>query len=243
MTRARRGATGLALVAALVIRWAAPGSAHVTLHSSEAVQGATDVVISIRVPDEEDNATTTGLEVDFPAATPLIGVYVQPTPGWQFQVITSDLAQPVTTDDGVVTTYVSKVTWSGGTVPVGGFQDFAIDVSTMPAIPLLEVKALQTYSNGDIVRWIDDPVPAGQPQPDHPAPTLALAHPPAGSGDAGTSSSTTVASGRVALSGLARSTSVDSARRLAIAALVVGAVALLGAAAAWAARRHGTGEE
>ena len=34
-------------------------------------------------------------------------------------------------------------------------------------------KALQTYSNGDVVRWIDVQQP-GQPEPDHPAPVLTL---------------------------------------------------------------------
>ena len=37
----------------------------------------------------------------------------------------------------------------------------------------LAFKAIQTYSNGDIVRWIDLPQ-AGQPAPEHPAPVLAL---------------------------------------------------------------------
>ena len=35
----------------------------------------------------------------------------------------------------------------------------------------LQFKALQTYSNGEIDRWIED-WPAGAPEPDHPAPVL-----------------------------------------------------------------------
>jgi hypothetical protein len=34
-------------------------------------------------------------------------------------------------------------------------------------------KAIQTYSNGDVVRWID-PVVAGQAAPGHPTPILTL---------------------------------------------------------------------
>ena len=243
----------LGVVTAVVIGLAGPASAHVTLHSSEAVEGGSDAVIQIRVPNEEDTATTSGLEVDFPAATPLIGLYVEPTPGWQFQITTSNLPKPVTTDDGTVTSYVSKVVWSGGTIPVGGYQDFNIDVSTMPSAPTLEVKALQTYSNGDIVRWIDDPAPAGQPDPAHPAPTLALAPAadqgstatpttapttvPAGGGSGG--SATTTPAG-VSLQGLARTSAVNGARTVSIIALVLGLLALLAAGAAWATRRRGT---
>jgi hypothetical protein len=44
----------------------------------------------------------------------------------------------------------------------------------MPDADSITFKALQSYFNGDIVRWIDEPK-AGQPEPDHPAPTLKLA--------------------------------------------------------------------
>ena len=238
----------VAAALAMVIGLAGPASAHVTLHSYQAVQGGSDAVIQVRVPNEEDTATTSGLEVDFPAATPLIGLYVEPTPGWQFQVTTSNLPKPVTTDDGTVTSYVSKVVWSGGTIPVGGYQDFSIDVSTMPTTPTLEVKALQTYSNGDIVRWIDDPAPAGQPDPAHPAPILTLAPAPA-SGPAATTTATTAPAGGsgatattapaagVSVQGLARTSSVNGARTVSIIALILGILALLAAGAAWATRR------
>jgi uncharacterized protein YcnI len=161
------------LASALLVLFAAPAFAHVTLHSTDAAQGATNAVIAIRVPDEEDAATTVGLEVDFPAATPLIGLSVEPTPGWRFQVTRSNLLKPIVTNDGTITQYVSRVVWSGGPIPAGGYQDFNVDVGLMPAASSIEVKALQTYSNGDIVRWIDETGPNGQ-IPDHPAPRLSL---------------------------------------------------------------------
>jgi uncharacterized protein YcnI len=210
---------------------AGPASAHVTLHSYDAVQGASDAVVQIRVPNEESAATTTALEIDFPAATPLIGLYVEPTPGWQFQVTNSNLTKPVVTDDGTITSYVSKVVWSGGNIPVGGYQDFNVDVSSMPMAPSIEVKALQTYSNGDIVRWIEETGPNGQ-EPDHPAPTLTLAAPTSSSSSAAAPSASSSASPAVAASSKS-----SSSNGLSIAALVVAAVALLAAAfSMW--RRH-----
>ena len=38
----------------------------------------------------------------------------------------------------------------------------------------VDFKALQTYNNGDIVRWIE-PTPAGGEEPEHPAPVLTRA--------------------------------------------------------------------
>ncbi|HZQ88133.1 MAG TPA: YcnI family protein [Acidimicrobiales bacterium] len=240
-----RAAGGMALAAGIVAGMALPASAHVTLHSSEATQGGSDALVSIRVPNEEDNATTTTLEVDFPADTPLIGVLVQPTPGWQFQVTTSKLPTPVTTDDGTISDYVSKVVWSGGSIPVGGYQDFNIDVSSLPKAASVELKALQTYSNGDIVRWIDAPAAAGQPDPPHPAPVLQLAPAAADSGAPASSPATSASSPAISApaparsaAGTAKTSDVNGAKTLSVVAIVIGALGLLGGAAALMARRR-----
>ncbi|HVM65978.1 MAG TPA: YcnI family protein [Acidimicrobiales bacterium] len=231
-------ATGLA--AAAILAMALPASAHVTLHSYEATQGGSDAIIQVRVPNEESNATTTKLELDFPADAPIIGLYVEPTPGWQFQTTVSNLPKPVTNDDGTFTQYVSQVVWTGGNIPVGGFVDFNIDASDLPNVPTLELKALQTYANGDVVRWIDTPAAPGQPDPPHPQPTLALT--PASSGD-GSTPTTAAAAGAPTPStkGLATSSDVNGAKALSIAALVVGIVGLLIATAALVTRRRTAG--
>jgi hypothetical protein len=88
-------------------------------------------------------------------------------------------------------------------------------------------KAIQTYSNGDIVRWIDLPQP-GQPAPAHPAPVVTLT---AGAANAGA----TTAGVRTAPAG----SGTDSlSRTLAVASLVVGVLAILLALTAgrWARR-------
>ncbi len=242
------GAIGIAGV--LVVAMALPASAHVTMHSYEAQQGGSDALIQFRVPNEESNATTTQLEVDFPVDTPLIGLYVEDTPGWQFQVTTSNLPKPVTNGDGTFTQYVSKVVWSGGTIPVGGYLDFNIDVSDLPTVATISVKALQTYSNGDVVRWIDPPAASGQPDPPHPEPTLDLAAAPATSGG----SSTTVGAGgpssggvqsatapTVSLKGLAKAGDVNSAKAVSIIALVLGVLGLLAGVGALVVKRRPAG--
>jgi len=235
--RLAKGAGTAAAAMAAVVALASPASAHVTLHSYEAQQGGSDAIIQVRVPNEESNATTTKIELDFPADAPIIGLYVEPTPGWQFQTTVSNLPKPVTNDDGTFTQYVSQVVWTGGNIPVGGFVDFNIDASDLPTVPTLALKAIQTYSNGDIVRWIDTPAAPGQPDPPHPQPTLTLA--PASS-DSGGATPTTAAAGAPTAStkGVATSSDVNSAKALSIAALVVGLVGLVVAVAALVRRRN-----
>jgi hypothetical protein len=55
------------------------------------------------------------------------------------------------------------------------FDEFAVSIGLLPAKPAsLTLKAIQTYDNGDVVRWIDVAA-KGQPEPDHPAPVLTVA--------------------------------------------------------------------
>lgn len=159
------GAAGLLVVVGTA-------SAHVTTNPSTAAQGSYTTV-NFTTPSEEDNASTVSLQVVFPADHPIAEASVQPVPGWTVKVDTAKLATPITTDDGPVTEAVSAITWTGKLDP-GQFQQFAVSMGPLPTdTDQLVFKALQTYSNGDIVRWID-PTPAGGPEPEHPAPTLTL---------------------------------------------------------------------
>jgi periplasmic copper chaperone A len=159
--------------------------AHVTVTPASAAQGST-AELTFKVPNEETSAATIELQVQVPTAQPIAQFLVKPVPGWTATVQTVKLATPVTTDDGSFTTAVSEVTWTGGKILPGQYQDFSISADPLPSgVSQLVFKAVQTYSNGDVVRWIDLPQ-AGQPQPAHPAPILTLT--PAGAdADAGTS--------------------------------------------------------
>lgn len=181
----RRGAAVVISAAALVAVTALPASAHVTVSPDSVPKGST-AELTFKVPNEESNATTTAVQLQVPTDHPIAQVLPKQIPGWTVTVKTTTLAKPLKTDDGTFTTAVSEIDWTGGTIPVGQYQDFQISVDPLPTdTGQLVFKAVQTYSNGDIVRWIDL-TQAGQPDPDHPAPVLALtAAQPAGSGAAG----------------------------------------------------------
>jgi uncharacterized protein YcnI len=161
-------------VATLVL--AMPAWAHVTVHPSSVPAGSHDIELAFRVPNERDNANTVTVQVFLPTDLPLLTVDVRPIPGWSAKVNTKNLSTPVQTDDGPVSQIVSDVTWtaSAGGIAPGQYQDFEVAAGSVPdRSGLLVFKALQTYSSGEIVRWIEVPT-AGQPPPDLPAPVLTL---------------------------------------------------------------------
>ncbi|HEX4246623.1 MAG TPA: YcnI family protein [Pseudonocardia sp.] len=169
----RRVAVVTVTAAAGLLGLAGTASAHVTANPNTASQGG-NAKIAFRTPNEEDSANTVKLELTFPTDHPIPSVLVEPVPGWTATVDKANLATPITTDDGQVTQAVSKITWSGGQITPGQFQDFNVSLESLPSdTDQLVFKAVQTYSNGDVVRWIDL-TPPGGPEPAHPAPTLTL---------------------------------------------------------------------
>jgi len=171
-------AAGVAVVACLALA-SGTAAAHVTVHPATLPAGASDIELTFRVPDERDNANTVGLQVFFPADLPLLTVDVLPVPGWTATVATRTLATPIQTDDGPVSQVVSDITWTAtaGGFGAGQYQDFTIAAAHVPTQPAdLVFKSLQTYSNGEVVRWIQV-ASSSNPNPDSPAPVLTLTAP------------------------------------------------------------------
>jgi uncharacterized protein len=173
-----RASTVAIATGVLVLAGAIPASAHVTVHTDEPSQGASDAAVIFRTPNEEDHAATVKLQVFLPTATPLLDVLVEPMPGWHFSTKTAKLAKPVTTDDGSITEAVDEVTWTADSTAAGlqpgEAADFTVDAGQLPKAASVMFRALQTYSNGDVVKWIEIQAP-GADEPEHPAPVLHLA--------------------------------------------------------------------
>ena len=51
--------------------------------------------------------------------------------------------------------------------------ELPVAVGPLPAVEFLTFPTIQTYDDGEIVRWIE-PAPAGEPEPELPVPTLAI---------------------------------------------------------------------
>ncbi|MFJ8580033.1 YcnI family protein [Micromonospora sp. NPDC093277] len=214
-------------------------AAHVTVNPREATQGGY-AKLAFRVPNERDDAGTTKLEVALPADTPVASVSVRPMAGWTVQVDKTKLATPIEMHGSQVTEAPSKITWTAdGTanaIKPGQFQEFEISVGPLPEADTMIFKALQTYSSGEIVRWIDEPSTDGS-EAEHPAPVLKLAKAPTtdvaatptGSDNAAKADTSDGADGRAGW-----------ALALGIAGLVAGLAGLAFGLLAWR-RRTGTG--
>ncbi|AUG78760.1 membrane protein [Kitasatospora sp. MMS16-BH015] len=175
-TSAHRLAATTAVATAALVAVASPAFAHVTVQPGQAAQGGYTAV-AFRVPDESDTASTVKLEVSLPMDHPMASVRTQPLPGWTATLEKSKLDKPLKSHGQDITEAVSKITWTaepGTKVAPGQFQEFRVSLGAMPAdTEKLTFKALQTYDDGNVVRWIDE-AKEGQAEPAHPAPTLTL---------------------------------------------------------------------
>ena len=216
------------VAAAAIGLTALPALAHVTVNSPGATQGSFGV-LTFRMPNEMDNANATELKVQLPPDQPLASVSVKPQPGWTYTVTRAKLPQPITDDDGnQVTDYPSVVDWkaTAGGIKPGEYAEFQLSVGPLPKADSMTFKALQTYSNGSVVRWI------GAPGSDQPAPQVKL------------TAATTAAAGtgprqqaNPQPAPAAASTDSGSSDTLSIVALIVGALGLVVAAVAVAMAR------
>ncbi|MCZ0987817.1 YcnI family protein [Streptomyces diastatochromogenes] len=232
-TTLRRAAAVTALAAAGVLAGAGIASAHVTVHPESYAKGATDGVLTFRVPNEEDGASTTKVQVFLPTDHPVLGVLVSPQDGWTAKVTDTKLKTPVKTDDGTITDAVSEITWTGGKIDPGHYEDFNVAFGQLPDdTDQLTFKTLQTYSDGKTVRWIEEAQQGGD-EPENPAPVLKLTAKGAESEGGGASTASSAAPNSSDNSGSSKSTASSSdstARGLGAAGLIVGVLGLAAAA-------------
>jgi uncharacterized protein YcnI len=174
----RRIAATLTATGVLVVAGAGVASAHVSAHSPDDPAKGGDAEIVFRVPNEEAAAHTTKVRVDFSTTSPLSNADIRPVPGWTATETMVKLAKPVRMANDTVTDAVGSITWTapkGGGIAPGQFQEFAIAVEGLPDnTNELVMPAVQTYDDGTVVNW-NQPTVAGRPEPEHPAPHLALA--------------------------------------------------------------------
>jgi uncharacterized protein YcnI len=219
----------------------AGAQAHISLHPNTIPAGAF-AMLDVRVPGEQEGAHVTRVDTLFPPG--FTGVDYENVPGWKTHVIEAKLATPIVAYGETIDTEVSQIvwTWTGplGRVDNGQFVDFPLSL----AIPdnaaghALEFRTVQTYSNGQLVHWIDPSLTA-----EHPAPRINvtakggaiedLAGEEAGPTPGQTAGSSTSAAGQAAAT-----TTGGASKGLAVAALIVGALGLLAGLAALIASRR-----
>ena len=214
----------VAAVVASALAVPAAAEAHVTLQPNSAAAGAFTVE-NVRVPNERDDASTVKVDLQLPHG--FVFASYEPKPGWKVKMTKANLAKPIQTDDGPIDEEVRRITFTGrgpnGKIAPGQFMDFPLSVQ-IPGKPgdKLTFKALQTYSNGEVVRWI------GAPDSDTPAPVVTV------TGDSAKPAATAPP---------ARSEGGGASKGLGVAALVVGALGLVAGLAALGRTMHRVGSD
>jgi periplasmic copper chaperone A len=171
-----RAAPIAAALAALLL--AAPlAAAHVTVNPREWEAGGF-AKFDVRVPNERDGADTTRVTLKFPEQ--VISASFQPVEGWRRTVKMVRLDEPIDDEGEQITERIDTVTWSGGRIRPGEFQEFPVSFQVPEEQPGTELTfpSIQVYSNGEVVRWI------GPPDADTPAPIVAVLEPAAEEGAA-----------------------------------------------------------
>ena len=238
MGRVAKTVFGAVVTAVAVAAWSAQVSAHVTINTFGDVSQGSFAKIGFSVPNERDDAGTVKLSVQLPQDHPLAFISVQPMPGWDIATTTRTLDEPIEGEGDSISEVADTITWTatGDTqIEPGQFELFWISAGQMPTdVTELAFPAIQTYSSGEEVSWID-PVVEGEPEPERPAPTVELVAASAGAEEEATATTVPVGDEE----------DDDDSNALSIVALAVGAAGLaIGVIAFATARRRpaaGTG--
>jgi uncharacterized protein YcnI len=137
--------------------------------------------------NESDTASTVKLEVQLPKDTPFLSVSSKPIPGWTVKMTEAPLPEPVESEGTKITKAVTTVTWTASeaaAVKPGEYQDFSISAGPLPKPGTLELPAVQTYSDGKVVKW-NQPTPASGEEPECPTPTFVITAAEPGSAEGG----------------------------------------------------------
>ncbi|OLZ68533.1 hypothetical protein AV521_20475 [Streptomyces sp. IMTB 2501] len=224
---ASRVAAATAVAGTAVLALSVPAFAHVTVQPEGTAAKGGYAVVDFKVPNERDNASTTKVEVALPNDHPLASVMPEPVPGWNVQVTKAKLDKPLTMHGEKTDEAVTKVTWTaadGKGIQPGYFQKFPLSVGALPEnTDQLVFKALQTYSDHEVVRWIEAPQ-AGQDEPENPAPVLQLSTATDGHHGTANAKDTADRTGNAAAATDSGSHDTDTtARVLGVVGIVVGA--------------------
>ncbi|WP_167530751.1 YcnI family protein [Microbispora hainanensis] len=184
LRRTARGLVVAAVAACLVAVLPAAAFAHVKVTADAAVQGGY-AALTFRVPNERDDASTTEIEVQLPTEFPLASVSVKPHPGWSYKLEKTTLATPIESHGTKIGEVASKITWTASDedagIRPGEYDEFSVSAGPLPETDRLTFKTLQHYSDGEVVRWIqeqsggDGEESAGDDEAERPAPVLDLA--------------------------------------------------------------------
>ncbi len=131
----------VSIVSVIALAAAQTVSAHAVVSPKQATV-ATWQEFSLAVPSEKD-ANTIGIRLLIPDG--LSNVRPNVVPGWKISTKT-DSSNDVT-----------EIDWTNGSIPSGQREDFQFQIQDPASPTTLDWKVYQTYSDGSVVSWDQDP--------------------------------------------------------------------------------------
>lgn len=148
------------LLAGAAVVWgvlATPALAHVQVEAEPGSPGAADATLKITAAGESSTAGITKIDLTADPAIPADAITLVSGPtGWT--------VSPGSQGGFAV---------GGPALPKGEDATVTLKVKLLPSAPQVVFKVLQSYSDGDVERWIELPGPDGK-EPDKPAPIVKL---------------------------------------------------------------------
>jgi hypothetical protein len=148
------------LLAGVAVVWgglALPALAHVEVEAQPGSPGATDATLKVTAAAESSTAGITKVDVTADPAIP------------------ADQITLISGPSGWTVTPGSQGGFAIGGPALAKGEDAVVSlrVKQLPSAPQVVFKVLETYSDGDVERWIELPGPDGK-EPDKPAPIVKL---------------------------------------------------------------------
>ena len=161
--------SALALAAGVTLAIAAPlaAMAHVSIAPDQAEAGAY-VLITVKVPNESETEKTNRVELKLPTDTPFTSVRFVPVPGWDAELVRSELPEPVMVGESEITEAVTSIIWTaqaGSELGAGALLLLPISVGPVPDVGSVILTADQTYTDGSVVSWNGADEGAEKPAP------------------------------------------------------------------------------
>lgn len=159
----------LALSAGAALAVAAPlaAMAHVTIDPGQADAGAY-ALITVKVPNESDNEKTNRVQLNLPTDTPFTSVRFVPVPGWDAELVRSELPEPVMVGESEITEAVTSIVWTaqaGSELGDGALLLLPVSLGPVPDVGSVVLSADQTYTDGSVVSWSGTEEGAEKPAP------------------------------------------------------------------------------
>lgn len=168
----------LVLFAGIGVASTLPAQAHMAVVPSEVPAGSS-FTAGFAVGHGCDGSPTTVVKLSIPAG--ILSVKPVAKPGWDIEIVSGDYATAQTLNGGPVTSGVTQINWTGGSLPDAWYDDFAIHGSLSDDIAAgstIHFPIVQECENGGVYRWIT--IEGEGEEADEPAPQIHIGEPSGG---------------------------------------------------------------